>query len=170
MSTWAYAKLTKKRSGASTGTSTSTSPPGLSTYIDMVAALVPAEVLAAHATILSFTSKTVPDPSGINVTTITHPETIRLAFYVLLALSIVLYVFSGPPLKKFRDHLRVPIPLLAFVTWTMLQKPSAIDVIWPSLEETTRFAIAVLAAVFLAAAAKALADKADESDPPPTEN
>ncbi len=168
MSTWAYARLTKKRSGAPTGTSTSTSPPGLSTYIDTVAALVPAEVLAAHAAILSFTSKTVPDPSGIMVTTITHPETIRWTFYVLLALSIVLYVFSGPPLKKFRDRLRVPIPLVAFVAWTMLQKPSAIDVIWPSLEETTRFAAAVLAAVFLAAAAKALADKADKNNPLPT--
>jgi len=64
MSTWAYAKLTKKESGAGTGTSTSTSPPGLSTYIDMVAALVPAEVLAAHATILSFTSKTVRTRAG----------------------------------------------------------------------------------------------------------
>lgn len=159
MSTWAYARLSKKRSTAAPGTSTSTSPPGLSTYVDMAAALVPAEVLAAHATILAFTSKTVPDPSGGMVTTITHPGTLGLTFYALLPLSIALYVLSGPPLEKLRDRLRIPIPALAFITWTMLQKPSAIDVVWPSLEETTRFAVAVMAALFLAAAAKALAKK-----------
>jgi hypothetical protein len=93
------------------------------------------------------------------VTTITHPGTLGLTFYALLPLSIALYVLSGPPLEKLRDRLRIPIPALAFITWTMLQKPSAIDVVWPSLEETTRFAVAVMAALFLAAAAKALAKK-----------
>ena len=71
MSTWAYAALTTKRINSPSGTSTSTSPPGMSTYIDAVAALVPAEVLALHATIFSLTTKTDLDQAGKLITTIT---------------------------------------------------------------------------------------------------
>ena len=44
MSTLAYAALTTKREQSDPKTSTSTSPPGLKTYVDALAALVPAEV------------------------------------------------------------------------------------------------------------------------------
>jgi hypothetical protein len=131
----------------------------------MVAALVPAEVLALHAVVLSLTSKIGLDQDGNSITTITYPETLRMAFYVLVAFSIVLYLLPRPPMKKISDYLRAAIPPAAFAAWTMLQKPSALDVVWPSLQETPRLVAAILAAVLLGALAKALADKADNTAP-----
>jgi len=48
MSTLAYQAITKRRDEATPGTSDATSP-GVGKYVDALAALVPAEVLAAHA-------------------------------------------------------------------------------------------------------------------------
>jgi hypothetical protein len=125
----------------------------------MVAALVPAEVLAAHAAILSFSSKIGLDPEGNPTTIITNPGTVRWTFFALLVSSAALFLLAQPPLKKLRDWLRLPIPPLAFLAWTWLQKPSAADVIWPNLVLPDRFAAAVLAAILLAGTAKALAKK-----------
>jgi hypothetical protein len=127
-------------------------------FIDILAALVPAEVLAAHAAILSFTSKGGLDSDGNPITVITNPETLHWTFFVLLGSSVVLYLLAHPPMKKLRDWLRLPIPPLAFLVWTLLQKPSAADVIWPNFQLPDRFAAAVLAAILLAGATKALAD------------
>lgn len=57
MSTLAYAALTAKRQTTSAGESTTSGQPGMKTYVDVLAALVPAEVLAAHAAVLGFTTK-----------------------------------------------------------------------------------------------------------------
>jgi hypothetical protein len=87
MSTLAYAAITTKREQQDPFTSTSKSPPGFNTYVDVFAALVPAEVLTLHALMLTVTTKTV------NATTeITDPGTLSWAFYGLLLLSVVLYV------------------------------------------------------------------------------
>ena len=56
MSTLAYAQLTNAREAAPPGTSTTTSKPGIKTYMDAFAALVPAEVLTLHALIISATT------------------------------------------------------------------------------------------------------------------
>jgi len=60
------------------GTSTTTSAPGIKTYVDALAALVPAEVLTAHAAILTFTSDTM-DQAGEKVVKITEPVTLVYA-------------------------------------------------------------------------------------------
>jgi len=164
MSTWAYAALTTKRFNSPSGASTSTSPPGMSTYIDAVAALVPAEVLALHSTILSLTTKTEQDQAGQSITTITDPGTLRWAFWSLIAVSIVLYIARRLPTKDPWDILRVIIPPVAFVAWSMLQKATAFDAAFPGLREVDRTVIALFVAVIFGAIAKALADKADKED------
>jgi hypothetical protein len=57
MSTLAFAEFTTKREEAAPGSSSSQNPPGVSTFVDALAALVPAEVLTLHAIILSVTTK-----------------------------------------------------------------------------------------------------------------
>ena len=64
MSTLAYAQLTNARDQALPGTSTTTSKPGIQTYMDAFAALVPAEVLTLHALVISYTTE-IPK-SGID--------------------------------------------------------------------------------------------------------
>jgi hypothetical protein len=63
MSTLAYASLTSKREAATPNTSSSTSP-GVQSYVDVFAALVPAEVLTVHAVVLSFTTAMGKDQAG----------------------------------------------------------------------------------------------------------
>ena len=64
MSTLAYARLTTSREAAAPHTSTPKSP-GVGTYIDAFAALVPAEVLTLHAVIISYTTRTVDQKTFI---------------------------------------------------------------------------------------------------------
>ena len=82
MSTLAYAAMTRVREAATPGTSTTTKPPGVKTYVDALTALVPAEVLAAHATILTFTTTT----SGKTVVRAKAPA-LTIAFYGLIGLN-----------------------------------------------------------------------------------
>src|SRR5258707_6671475 len=146
MSTLAYAALTGKRYHAEPGTSIATSPPGLGTHIDAVAALVPAEVLAAHAVFLGFTTATTSS-SNPPITTITQVGALQSAFWGLIALSIIIYVGGrlalGSSGRTALDWARLPIPALAFVAWTMLQKTTAFAAVWPSLSEAPRDVISV---------------------------
>ena len=130
MSTFAYAAITGARKASKPGTSTTTGSPGIKTYMDALAALVPAEVLTAHAAILTFTTDTVTEQS-MTVVKITHPETLVLVFYALMGMSIILYVVGrlmSATWDKW-DWLRMLIPSLAFVGWTMLQKATAFDAV-----------------------------------------
>ena len=58
MSTLAYAAMTSKREVARPGASTTSDAPGVQTYVDALAALVPAEVLTVHGAVLTFTNST----------------------------------------------------------------------------------------------------------------
>ena len=165
MSILAYATLTTRRDKAPSGKSTSNSPPGVSSYLDAVAALVPAEVLTLHAVILSFTTKTMLDAAGNSITEITEPETLAWAFFGLILLSIVLYLVSRSSKRDKWDWLRAVIPPLAFVAWTMLQRATAFDAVWPQLGEAARTVIALFGAVILGAIATVLAGKADQKTP-----
>jgi uncharacterized membrane protein YvlD (DUF360 family) len=159
MSTIAFGALTRKRIEAAPGTSREQQPPGMRTYVDALAALVPAEVLAVHAIILSFATKTVEGQ-----TTITDKGTIAVVFWALICLSVLLYFFGrlGKKLQRW-DALRALIPPLAFVGWTMLQKVTAFDTIVPDMAEIPRIAIALIGAVVLSAASSLLANIADMS-------
>ena len=165
MSTLAYATLTTRRDEAPSGESTSKSPPGVTSYIDAVAALVPAEVLTLHAVILSFTTETRQDAAGKSITEITEPGTLTGAFFGLLLLSVVLYVVPRVLKKDRFDWLRATIPPAAFVAWTMLQRATAFDAVWPGLGEAPRTVVALFVAVVLGVIATALAKKADQRNP-----
>lgn len=123
----------------------------LKTYIDTVAALVPADVLFIHTLILSSVQgKIGQDP--------TNPENSMLiaAFVLLILLSIGL--FWVPKFQNIKaeskirlNYCRMFIPPVAFVTWTMLQKSTAFDAIAPNLPNGWRLLIALFLAVILIA-------------------
>jgi hypothetical protein len=151
MSTLAYAQLMTTRDDPS-----KRPPPGLMTYIDIVAALVPAEVLTLHALILSVTTKV----KGSD-TTITDAQTLSWAFLGLLILSSAFYAAPRLLQKAWKspDGIRVVIPPLAFIAWTMLQRATAFDAVFPDMAAAPRTVSALFLAVLLGAVAKWLADK-----------
>ncbi|HLY68741.1 MAG TPA: hypothetical protein VKR53_03360 [Puia sp.] len=162
MSTLTYAALTTRREKASPGTSRSSSSPGVKTYVDAFAALVPAEVLSLHALIISYTTTTTADKR----TTITDAGSpaLHMAFYGLIVISIILYVsarIKGGQWDSW-DYCRALIPPLAFVGWTMLQRSTAFDAVWPALSVEQRTTAALLLSVLLAGAASALAFQVDK--------
>lgn len=164
MSTLAYAALTTRRDEANPGSSASSAPPGLRTWVDALAALVPAEVLGLHALILAFTTAVHEGPEGHASTVVTEPVTLAAAFVGLCVVSAALYV--GPRLRSRMwdrlDFLRAAIPPLAFAGWTMLQRSTAFDAIWPQLASAPRTVIALFLAVLLGLAASVLGYKADQ--------
>jgi len=162
LSTLAYAKLTTARDIAQPSTSTSTAPPGVKTCVDALAALVPAEVLTLHALILSVTTKV----EG-KTTTITAADTLAWSFLGLMIISIGLYVVPRLLSKKWDslDWVRLAIPPLALIGWTMLQRSTAFDAVFPQLPEAPRTVLALFLAVMLGVAAAALAYKADQKQP-----
>jgi hypothetical protein len=162
MSTIAFAALTTRRNQVAKGAKDATLSPDVKSYVDMVAALVPAEVLTVHAMILSLTTTTTTGTTGDATTAITDPAALKLAFWGLVVLSVVLYVV---PRFRTRDRLdlgRVLIPPAAFVAWTMLQRATAFDAVWPSLGNGTRTVFALLLAVLLGVVAAAFAIGADK--------
>lgn len=174
MSTVAFGALTTRREKSDSGTSKSTQPPGLNSYIDILAALVPAEVLAIHAIIIAAVTTT----NGKGQTQITEPATLRLGFWLLTGLAVVLFVVGRRPSPapadvrqqpgapswqhlEWQDVLRGLIAALAFIGWTMLEPTSAWNVIDAGMPTGTRTLIALVGAVFLAALTKALASHSD---------
>lgn len=164
MSTLLYAAMTHRRQEAEATKSTKEQPPGVGTYVDALAALVPAEVLSVHAALLTFTTGTEAGADGKAVVTITEPRTLAWAFWALLVLSVVIYVAAPGKMRRW-DWARALVAPLAFVGWTMLQKATAFDAVWPELAAAPRNAIAVIGAVVLGLVASNLADKADALPP-----
>jgi len=179
MSACLYGAINAQREAAPKGTSKEKEPPGFGSYIDVVAALVPAEILAVNALLLPLAVETASNAEGAAVTTVEDPGSLKLIFWLSLAASVVLYVI-GDRLRAQKaaatndaakvswggwNYLRALIPAGAYVVWTMLQKSTAFDGVAPDMEEATRMIIAVFAAMVLAAAAKALSDKADAHEP-----
>jgi hypothetical protein len=132
------------------------------TYIDALAALVPAEVLALHAFAIGYATK-----QENNVVTITQMGLLQLTFWAAIAISMLLYA-----IKRYRsgggwdglDWFRLAIPALAFVGWTMLQPTSAFDAVL-DIPQGWRAVGAAILAIILGAAATKLAEKVDAEDP-----
>lgn len=80
-------------------------------------------------------------------------------------MSVVLY--AVPRLRRWDrlDFLRAAIPPVAFVAWTMLQRATAFDAVWPQLGQAPRTVIALFVAVLLGVLAAALAYSADQKKP-----
>ena len=167
MSTVAYGALTEARKNTERGTVASNT--GLGTYIDVLAALVPAEVLAAHAVILTYATETTEDPATHkSVVSITEPGALKASFWVLLAFAVVLF-FAGRYLKKGAkkfnwrsDILRAGLPPGAFVAWTMIQKNTAFDAL-TNWHGNQRVIVAILITLGLSFLAAVLSVSADNS-------
>lgn len=167
MSTIAFARMTRRRRASrplepgstrsKAGAEGKPTPVGKAT-LDTLAALVPAEVLVAHATILQVTTETKGD-----VTTITKPEPLGFAFWALVVASAVVYLVARAPNFDRLDWLRMLIPPLAFVGWTMIQKTTAFDAAF-SVDEAYRVIIPVIAALIISVGAASLAYKADAQE------
>jgi hypothetical protein len=183
MSTVAFGALTTRREKSDSGTSKSAQPPGLNSYIDILAALVPAEVLAIHALIIA--AATTTNPQG--QTRITQPGTLRLAFWLLVGLAVALFVLGRQPAPtpgderkqsggsvpfwqhlEWQDLIRGAIAPFAFIGWTMLEPTSVWSVVDKGMSSGTRLLIAIVGAVFLAAVTKALVSHSDKK-PSPTQ-
>lgn len=171
MSSVAFGALATRREQSDRGTSTTVQPPGLSTYVDVLVALVPAEVLAINAMIVTLVTKTVPGGG----TQPTDPATLRLSFWLLLGLSVVLYALGrqqslaqvGRPKGWLpEDALRAMISPAAFTGWVLLDPSSAWSSTVPSMSSGTRVLIGVVGATALAALTKMLATRADLRQPP----
>jgi len=178
MSTLVYATTTRPKAPSkgvrADGEEEAPQATGVSAYVQAVAALVPAEILTLHAVILTFTTKTSTETAeatgkAVAVTTITEPLTLFWAFWGLVATSILLFAVPHYlSLKKngqkweVTDYVRMLIPSLAFVVWTMLQRSTAFDAVLPGLTEAPRTLIALFAAVFLILGATSLSYKKPE--------
>ncbi len=168
MSTLAYAALTTRRDEATPGTSRSTESPGVTTYVDAMAALVPTEVLTLHAVMLT-SATSVAD----TVTTIVKGAVFPFAwaFIGLIVLASVLYAVPRMRSKKWdnMDWIRCAIPALAFVAWTMLQRSTAFEAAvkyWNlGIDQYSRTFIAAILAVVLGLIASSLAYQADQKPP-----
>jgi hypothetical protein len=183
MSTMAYGIISAQRQAAPTGQSKEEKSPGFGSYVDVVAALVPAEILAANAALLPVMSTTGQDKTGAAVTTITEPSTLKLVFWLSIVSCALLYVAShlarakkervegdkGKETAKwgYANWARMLIPAGAYVGWTMLQKSTAFDAIAPGMNQSLRLTLAVFAAIALGVLAKALSDQADGQAPDP---
>ena len=163
MSTLAYAAMTNRREAVAPliAAAAVSNQQRLSTFVDALAALVPAEVLTLHALILSVTTTVTATTAG-NVTTMNPGSTLKWAFGGLIALSIVLYVVPRLPKWKMLDYLRAAIPPLAFVAWTMLQRSTAFDAVAPRFSNASRTVVGLFMAVLLGVLATFLARKAEQ--------
>jgi hypothetical protein len=187
MSTLIYGALTASRekapppsgrAGVAAGGNAAESP-NVKSSVDAMAALVPAEVLAIHAVMLSLSVQS-SDTGGRLTASVTNAGDLRWTFFVLLGASVALYVI-GHLWSRGRGHLRwewgadtvrALVPAAAFTLWTMLQRPSAFDAVLPAAlgASNLRILIGLVGAVLLGLVAALLANRADyHQDPPPAD-
>ena len=170
MSALVYGAVTRKRDESPKDTSTTDKgQPGVKTYIDSMAALVPAEVLLIHGLIVESATETVKGPEGRSITTITEPGWLEAMFWGGIVLSGVMFLVGRLAAKKGKfggwDWLRMLVPPVAFVLWTILQKTTAFDGAFPdALSETGRLFIGLFGAVLLGLAAAGLGVKANKAE------
>src|SRR5262245_38340340 len=150
MSSYAYGRITTQRAEKIRLNEEPGSP-----FLELIAALVPAEVLAAHAFILTFTTETTGEGDDA-MTVITEPTLLRWGFWGLVVASMALFLAGRVGHVEGWDGLRVLIPPTAFWLWTMLQPISAFDALGLDWSSAVRGVIALIGGLILLAVAKAL--------------
>jgi hypothetical protein len=160
MSSLLYGTLTRTREAEPSGTTMSQRPPGVNTYVDALAALVPAEVLAVHALVISWATKT----EGAT-TTIVAPQQLAFWFWFLIVLAPVLYVAGLRAIPRGWNVIRMLIPGGAFLGWTMLQPTTAFDAVGGDLSSDWRWTAGLALAVVLGLLAGVLGVVADRKAP-----
>ncbi|GLZ31950.1 hypothetical protein Lesp02_41380 [Lentzea sp. NBRC 105346] len=163
MSTILYAQRTVSRYTAKPG---ETSRPAL--VLDAVAALVPAEVLAAHALIIPMLTTKAMTAQGEVVTVISQANaaTLGWVFWALLLLASGVYLVGrvGQNLFHRGDFMRMLIPPAAFVCWAMMMQSTVFDGAYPAVDTGARNAGAILGVITLGVLAGVLANSAAETD------
>ncbi|MBK9064083.1 MAG: hypothetical protein IPL89_12950 [Acidobacteria bacterium] len=124
--------------------------PAMPKFLDLFAALVPGDILAAHGVILAFTTTSVENGSTIRGADSTLA--LQVAFFGLMVVSVFLYVAVHHKDWQREDYGRMLIPPAAFVGWTMLQRPTAFDAVFPG-HWPIRVVLALLLALVLGATA-----------------
>jgi hypothetical protein len=166
VSTLAYAQVEKLREAAPAGTSTTTAAPKTRTWLDVVVALVPAEVLAVHAFVISEFTKTSEttdaDGEAVTQTVIENESALQWAFWLLIFAAVALYLIQKKGTLGLIDVVKAAIPAFAFVLWTMLQQNTAFDAVVSDIDEGVRTVVAVVGAVLLGALAQRLGVKSDK--------
>ena len=143
------------------------SPTGMKSIVDTLAALVPAEVLAFHALVMSNVageSTSQDDKVSVTITDLGVLQATMVAGVVLAILFFVAgrFLSDAPrPTWDRWDTARAAIPPVAFVAWTMAQPASAFDSVAGDMSQSTRFFIAILGSVVLGLAAAVLTKHAD---------
>ena len=134
----------------------------MGTYLDTLAALVPAEALALYAGfVIPCTTKTAC-VHGTDVTVISDPALLQWSCAGLLALSGLLYLVGRQQvLLSPLDVLRLFISPMAFTGWMLVQNPGVWDSWWPGSSVGERTVIAAFAAILLGVAANLLGQQAD---------
>jgi hypothetical protein len=98
---------------------------------------------------------------------ITDPAALKVVFWVLIPAAALLYVAAHVKTNGSAwhrgDFVRMLIPSLAFVAWTMLQKSTAFDAVAPEMSEAARALIGAGLASLLGVIAGMLAYRADGS-------
>jgi len=160
MSIAGYAIVSGLRSEADEDVSVSTAPPGVGVYVDALSALVPAEVLIAHAAIMSkATTTTVKDEATEEVvTTVVPSPAFGWIYLALIVLSLILYVSVRKARSTWAnlDYFRMFLPPLAFIGWTMGERVTLFDATFPTFDGLARFGIVVVGALAIGAVASFL--------------
>jgi len=125
-------------------------------FVDALSALVPAEILLAHAAIIELSVTTTKQG-----TSVANTNTLKATFWVLLVLCPVLYILARKTVgqaSKWQkwDYVRCMVPAAAFVTWTLLLPVSMFDA-FASIDKTQRTIWGVVAAVVVGSIAASLA-------------
>jgi hypothetical protein len=132
--------------------------------VTAVAALIPAEILTAHAVLLVATTS-VDDKVKPAVTEITDRGSLKAGFWVLLVLSVGLYAAgrykAGHKFDALKDPLLAAVPALAFVAWTALQRTTAFDAVTDG-DEGHRALVGVACALFAIGLTLAFGKTGDE--------
>lgn len=167
MGSFVYGYVTAKRAAASPGESQASAAPGMTTYIDTLAALVPAEALALYAGIVvPNVTSTVP-VNGKTGTVISDPALLGWSCAGLLVLSAGLYIVGRMKEKltlSLWDIPRALIPMAAFMGWMLVQNPGVFDLWWHGSSMAGRVVMAAFAAIVLGVLAKALGYQADQAE------
>lgn len=155
MSTIAYGVLTGSRRKGAIRAKAVGDAPSVSTLLDAMAAIVPGEVLALHAFMLTAATTASTGPNGEPTVAITSPFPLQIGFWAGLVFCVAFY-FAGRykaepnawwPGTLWPDWVRVAVPPIAFIAWMMLQNPTAFDAVFPGTDLALRQVVAGIIAV-----------------------
>jgi hypothetical protein len=165
MSTLGYASLTNQRFSDKPNQGTNDPAKGVKTYVDALSAMVPAEVLAAHAVIINFLYDDKTEWVGHSGTQIGG------LFALLVILSSLLFVaprLLGGTAWMRGDLVRALIPPAAFIGWSVLQPVSLLDGWCPDLDKQMSSAVVIVLAIGLGILTSSLANAA-AAEPTPAQ-